>query len=181
MKTITSKSTHRRRGFSLIEATIVSVLMSFLAVLLSLTWSAFLRPTSDIAMRGRIAEEANLAVASLTRDLAGSYADNRTDRKEKYQLVGRTQPLGSQLRLCYDGGDAPNGVADWSAPDIMVSYYAEGNHLIRWDEATDSHFIVAKDFASLEAVDQGDCTVQLKLSFQYRNIHQTYTLIARDP
>ncbi len=171
----------RRGGFSLIEATIVTIFMSFLAVLLSATWSAFIRPTSDIAIRCRIAEEANLAVASLTRDLAGSYADNRTDKKDQYQLVGRMQPDGSQLRLCYDGDVPPNGTADWNAPDLVVTYYAEANQLIRWDEATGSTFVVANHFDSLEAVDQGDGSVQLKLNFKYRTITQTYTLIARDP
>ncbi len=181
IKLIKSGTPTRRAGFSLIEATIVSIFMSFLAVLLSLTWSAFLRPTSDIAIRCRIAQEANLVVASLTRDLAGSYADDRTDKKDKFKLVGRMQPDGSGLRLCYDGGDTPNGTADWNDPDLVVSYYTDTNQLIRWDEASGSTFVVARDFDSLEAVDQGDGSVQLKLNFRYRNVNQTYTLIARDP
>lgn len=181
MNKISKKVWRRRRGFSLIEATIVSILMSFLAVLLSLVWSAFLRPTSDIAIRCRIAQEANLAVASLTRDLAGSYADNRTEMKEKYKLVGRMEPDGSQFRLCFDGGSTPNGIADWAAPDLMIRYYAEANQLLRWDEEMGTIFVAARDFDSLEAVDQGDGSVLLKLNFRYRNISQTYTLLARDP
>ena len=171
----------RRRGFSLIEVTIVSIFMSFLAVLLSLTWSAFMRPTSDIAIRCRIAQEANLAVACLTRDLSGSYADDRSNSKTHYQLVDRMQPDNSQLRLCYDGGATPNGIADWAAPDIVVSYYVDSNQLIRWDENTGTTFVAARDLETLEAIDQGDGSVQIRLTFQFRNVSQTYTVIARDP
>lgn len=171
----------RRRGFSLIEATIVTIFLSFLAVILSATWAAFIRPTSDIAGRCRIAQEASLAVASLSRDLAGSHADNRTAGKGNYKVVGRSQPDGSQLRLCFDGGDPPNGTADWNAPDLVVSYYVEDGKLIRWNEDTEATYVVARDVASFGAVDQGDGTVELTLTFQYRQVTQAYTLIARDP
>lgn len=171
----------RRHGFTLVEAAIVSVFMGFLAVLLSATWSAFLRPTSDIADRCRVAQEANLAVASLTRDLAGSYAQNRTAGKSDYAIVGRMQPANSQLRLCFDGGTSPNGTADWGAPDFVVSYYVDSNNLVRWEEDSGTTFVVARDVDSLEVVDLGGGQVQLKLTFKYRKIDQTYTMIARDP
>ena len=102
-----------RRAFTLIETLIVSGLMGFLAVLISATWSAFIRPTTDIANRCRIAQEASLALASLSRDLGGSLADNLTGTTSQYQIVGRMQPGTSQLRICYDGGSTPNGPADW--------------------------------------------------------------------
>ena len=46
---------HRRSGFTLLEATIVSALMAFLAVMISAAWSGFARPTADIAERCRVA------------------------------------------------------------------------------------------------------------------------------
>lgn len=172
---------HRRRGFSLIEATIVSIFLAFLALLLSATWSAFIRPTSDIAGRGRIAQEVSLAVASLSRDLSGSHADNRTEGKQSCKLVGRMQPDNTQLRLCYDSPDSPNGVADWSSPDLIVSYYVDDQKLIRWNEDTGALYVVARDISSFAAEDQGDGSVKLTLNFQYRKLSQTYTMIARDP
>lgn len=170
-----------RRGFTLIEAAIVSVLMGILAVLLSATWSAFIRPTVDIADRCRVAQEANLAVTSLTRDLAGSYAENRTAGKSKFKVVGRMQPDNSQLRLCFDGGASPNGSADWGTPDYVVTYYVDSSNLVRWDEDSGATFVVARDVDSFQAVDLGGGQVQLKLTFKYRKIDQTYTMIARDP
>lgn len=177
------KRTHRRRrqGFTLLEMIIVSGLMGFLAVLISATWSAFIRPTADISQRCRIAQEANLAVVSLTRDLSGSLADNQTGTKATFQVVGRMQPDNSQLRLCFDGGATPNGTADWSAPDTVITYYVDSNQLIRWDETAGTTFTVAKDVNSLSVEDLGGGDVQLKITFQFRRITQTYSLIVRDP
>ena len=170
-----------KHGFTLLEMTIVSALMGFLAVLISTTWSAFIRPAADVAQRCRIAQEANLAVASLTRDLAGSLADNQTGTKATFQVVGRQQPDNSQLRLCFDGGPTPNGTADWSAPDTVVSYYVDSNQLIRWDETANTTFTVAKDVESLYVEDLGDGEVQINIRFRFRAITRTYSLIARDP
>lgn len=170
-----------RNGFTLIEAAIVSVLMGILAILLSATWSAFIRPTVDIADRCRVAQEASLAVGSLTLDLAGSYADNRTGARSKFAVVGRMQPDSSQLRLCFDGGTTPNGTADWGTPDYVVTYYVDSNKLIRWDENSGTTFVVARDVDSFQTVDLGGGQLQLKLTFKYRKIDQTYTMIARDP
>jgi type II secretory pathway component PulJ len=169
------------RGFTLLEITIVSAFMGFLAVLISTTWSAFIRPTAEMAQRCRIAQEANLAVASLSRDLAGSLADNPTGNIAKFRLVGRMQPDNSRLRLCFDGGSTPNGTADWSDPDTIVTYYVDSHQLIRWDENAGTIFNVAKDIDNLYVEDLGDGTVLIRMTFQFRSISQTYNLIARDP
>lgn len=169
------------RGFTLLEATIVSMLMAFLAVLISTTWSAFVRPVADMAMRCRVVQEASLAVASLSRDLAGSLADDSTGSKTKFSQVGRMQPANAQLRLCFDGGTTPDGVANWSAPDYVVSYYLDSNKLIRWNENAGTTFVVARDVDTFEVLDLGGDQVQINLTFQYRTVTQTYTLIARDP
>ncbi len=180
-KIISTKLLSRRRGFSLLEATIVSMFTAILGILVSATWGAFLRPTADIAERCRVAQEATLALASLSRDLSGSYAENSTDSKSKFKLVGRMQPDNSQLRLCFDGGTTPNGTADWAAPDMVVTYYVENNRLIRWDEDSGAIFVVARDVDTLLVEDQGSGQVQIQLTFQFRRITQTYTLIASDP
>jgi type II secretory pathway component PulJ len=170
-----------RSGFTLAEAVIVSMFTAFLATLISATWSAFVRPTADIAERCRVAQEASLALAALSRDFAGSYSDDPTGDEQKLKLVGRTQPDNSQLRLCFDGGTTPNGIADWAAPDLIVTYYVDSNRLVRWDEDSGTTFIVARDLDSFEATDLGGGQVQLDLTFQFRNINQTYHLIASDP
>src|SRR5207237_1151100 len=95
-----------RGGFTLVEALVVSGLMALLAYLLGQTWSGLGRPTADLAARGRIAHEARLASAALSRDLGGSLdsAAGRTAQKALGKFVGRMQPNGSALWLCFDGG-----------------------------------------------------------------------------
>jgi len=172
----------RRPAFTLMEVTIVGALMAFLATLLSLTASGLCRPTADIAARCRVAQEANLAAASLVRDLAGSLAnpEGRLGGKALYRFVGRIQPSNTQLWLCFDGGIAPNGIADWGSPDTVIVYELQANQLIRWDQNANTTHTVARNVESLVLQDLGD-RVQIQLTFNYRNITQTYTFIARNP
>lgn len=179
--TRTNRISARRGGFSLLEATIVSMFTAVLGILVSATWGAFLRPTADIANRCRIAQEATLALSALSKDLSGSFVDNPADGKSKFKLVGRMQPDDSQLRLCFDAGETPNGTADWAAPDLVVTYYVDNHRLIRWDEDSGATFVAARDVDSLEVTDLGDGQVQIQLTFLFRQISQTYTLIASDP
>ena len=170
-----------RRGFTIIEATIVTTFMAFLAMLIGATWAAFVRPTADIADRCRIAQEANLAVAALSQDLAGTLADDHSGIKDQYALVGRTQPGNTQLRLCFDGGTTPDGTASWSSPDYVITYYVSSNNLIRWNENASTTFVVARDVSAFQVVDLGNKQVRITLTFTYNTLTRTYTLIARDP
>ena len=169
-----------RTGFTLMEAVVVSALMAFLAVLLSTAWAAWGRPSAEVADRLHIAQEAQLAAASLTRDLCGSWAQDQSGTKLKYKFVGRMQPENAQLRLCFDGGDNLNGLADWAAPDVVITYYVESKKLIRWDETSGMTFTVARDVDNLALTNLGN-RVQIKLTFEYRKFNQTYTMIGIDP
>ncbi len=62
----------RHKGFTLAEVTIVSGLMVFLAVLLSAAWSGIGNTTVDLVARGQLAQEIDIATASLSRDFGGS-------------------------------------------------------------------------------------------------------------
>lgn len=170
----------RSSGFTLIEATIVSALMGFLAVLISATWSGMLGPSIDVASRCRVAQEASLAMASLSQDLSGYWSDNRTGSKSRYKFVGRTQIDDEQLKLCFDG-DPTNGAADWAVPDVVITYYLDSNALIRWDENSGNQFTVARNMDEFEVIDLGDGQLRIRMTFSYRGTSRTYTLIARDP
>jgi len=161
---------------------VVNVLMVFLAMLVSTAWSAFGRPTADVVARCRVTHEANLAVASLAHDLGGSLAnhDGRIGDKSRLQFVGRMQPANSQLWLCFDGGPNPNGLADWGTPDTVISYEVQSNKLVRWDQNAGTAVTIARDVDRLESTDRGH-EVELKLTFKYRQITRTYTLMALDP
>src|SRR5258707_616931 len=92
----------RRRGVTFLETAIVSALMAFLAVLLSSAWSGLVRPTADMTARCRVAQEANLAAAALTRDLAGSSSNSegRLGNPAQLRFICRMQPGSSELWLC---------------------------------------------------------------------------------
>ncbi len=177
-----SPLTNHRRGFTLLEVTVVSFLLAFLTLLLSATWSGLVRPTADLVHRTRLAQEANLAAASLVRDLAGSLPnpEGRIGTKTQFRFVGRMQPSNNQLWLCFDGSATPNGIADWGSPDTVIIYEVQDNRLVRWDQSSSTSYTVANYVQQLDVQDMGD-RVQLKITFQYRGITQTYTLIARDP
>ena len=79
-----------RKGFTLLEVTIVSGLMVFLAVLLSSAWTGVGRSTTDLIARSQLLQEMNLAVAAISRDLGGSLPNPESRLGGKQQgKVGR--------------------------------------------------------------------------------------------
>jgi prepilin-type N-terminal cleavage/methylation domain-containing protein len=172
----------RRNGFTLVEAMVVSGLMAVLALLLSSLWAGFGRPATNVIARCRVAQEMNLAVNALARDLGGSLAGNqgRLGHKTDSQFVGWMLPGNLQLWLCFDGGTAPNGIADWAPPDTVIVYMLEGDALLRWDQTANTSFTVARHVANMQLSIQGD-ELQIQLTFSYRNITRTCTLLASAP
>src|SRR5438067_1080268 len=117
---MTRTTRRKRRAFTLVEMSVVSVLLVLLGLLLSQTWAGLGRPTVDLIARSRLAREARLATDALARDLGGCLAnpEARLGTSSQYRFVGRSQP-NNQLWLCFDGGSTPNGTADWAAPDTV--------------------------------------------------------------
>lgn len=173
-----------RRGFSVVEMAIVSVLLALLAMLLASTWRGFCLPTIEAAARCRIAQEANLAAASLARDLGGSLAnpEGRIGKKTDGQFVGRMQPSESWLRLCFHGATGTDTSPQWGDPDTVISYQLQGDSLVRWDESAGTVVTVSRGLAGFSVVPfEDDSGVTLTLSYSYRNISLTYTFNAKDP
>jgi type II secretory pathway component PulJ len=171
-----------RFGFTVVEVTIVSGFLAVFAVLLAQAWTGLGRPLVSTAARCRVAQEADAAVACLERDLCGYLADNsgRLGKKVLYRFVGRMQPQNSQLWLCFDGGNNPNGVADWGAPDTVIVYQVVGGNLLRTDQTSGTSHTVARYVQQMQAYDLGG-SVQIVLTISYRGITQNYNLIAKDP
>jgi type II secretory pathway component PulJ len=182
MTRVSDRPARARTGFTLAEAVVVSGLLACLAVLLARSWYGLVRPTADLAARARLAQEADLAAAALARDLGGSLAnpEGRTGPRTLYPLVGRLQPGGSQLWLCFDGGSPPNGAADWGPPDTVIVYELQGDRLVRWDQNAGTTFTAARHVSGFTVRDLGG-RVQIQLTFTYRGLTRTYTLVARDP
>jgi type II secretory pathway component PulJ len=171
-----------RPGFSLVEFVVASGLLVLLSALLAQTWSGLVRPTTDLAIRGRLCQEARLATAALARDLGGSLAnpEGRSGPRTLYPFVGRLQPGNSQLWLCFDGGSPPNGLADWGAPDTVIIYALQGDQLVRTDQTAGTTVTVARYLSGFSVQDPGS-GIRIQLTFTYRNLTHTWTLVARDP
>jgi type II secretory pathway component PulJ len=167
------------QGFTVMEMMIVGAMTTLLAILFSAAWSGLGQPSADALVRCQVAQEAQLAAAALVADLGGSLPGQTGGTKGNGRLVGRMEPEGSELRLCFDGGGL-NGSADWGIPDTVIRYYVEDNKLIRWNETADTTFYVASNVESMTLSDLGN-GVQIDLTFTFRDLSRTYTLIAEDP
>lgn len=171
-----------KRGLTLLEVTIVSGLMSFLAIMLSTTWIGIGRPTVDVVIRSGIFQEMDTAVSALSRDLGGSLGgpEGRLGDKTKNRWVGWMKPADGQLWLCYDGGTDPNGEPDWGTPDTVIVYQIESNSLIRRNQNTDSTFIVADKLTDFAISEEGNA-IDITLTFQNRDISRSCSLMVRTP
>jgi prepilin-type N-terminal cleavage/methylation domain-containing protein len=190
---MTTRMPYARRGFTLMELTIVSGLMAFLVLLISSAWTSIGRSSTDLITRGQLVQEMNFAAATLTRDLGGNLpdSDSRVGTKKQGQWVGWLQPGNSQLWLCYDGGTDPNGVADWASPDTVVRYYLSNDPdvklttkvLIREDQKAGTTYTVAKylDPSGFQVFADTADTIRIVLTFQYRKLTRTCTVTARTP
>lgn len=173
----------RTSGITLLETMVASVLMGLLVLLVAQGWAGFGRPTADLVVRSRLVQEAHLAITALAGDLGGCLSDSpgRLGVQLLGRFVGRLEPGNSQLWLCFDGGLTLNGLADWGPPDTVIVYEVQNHHLIRWDQATGIRFTVASNVDRLECTDLGGGRLQIQITLSYRDLSQTYTLIARDP
>jgi type II secretory pathway component PulJ len=168
----------RQRGFTLMEMMVVCVLTVLLGMLLSAAWAGLGRPMADAVARSRVTQEATLALASLARDCAGSLPDP-TGQQSLGRLVGRLVVGGSELWLCFDGG-TPDGVAGWAAPDTVIIYEMQANRLVRQDQNSGNTVTVAGNLQSMDVADLVD-GAQISLTFEYRDVTRTYTIVAKDP
>ncbi len=111
------RASSARRGFTLIEIVVASGLGALLAAVLASVWSGLGRPLVDASIRARLAQEATLAIATLAHDFSGSLSTdgNELGALNHGKLVGRMDLNNGSLRLCFDGGDSPDGIADWGS------------------------------------------------------------------
>ena len=174
---MTSRS--RADGFTVMEMMIVGAMTALLAILFAKAWSGLGQPSVNALVRCQVAQEAQLATASLATDLGGSLPGQPTGTKPNGEMVGQMVVGGSELRLCFDGGGL-NGIADWGPPDTVIRYYVEDDKLIRWNETADTAFYVASNVESMALSELGS-GVQIDLTLTFRDVSQTYTLITEDP
>jgi hypothetical protein len=126
---------------------------------------------------GRVAQEARLTVECLSRDLSGNLPELASGGKQSGRLVGQMAAAGPELRLCYDmNGDK---IADWASPDVVVTYHVDSDQLVRTYDGLSS-FIVAEGVDQMQLTDLSD-SIQIDLTFCYRDLTKTYHLVSEDP
>jgi hypothetical protein len=176
-----SRGRLNRSGFTLIEAAVVSVLISLLVVLLSTAWVGLGQPSADALVRCRLLQEAQMATLSLAKDLGGvvpaKAANPRTfDPPEKNtdgELLNVTSPDGSQLQIEFLDS-TKNITYRRSTEEDNVGE----NRLLRINGA--NRFVVADHIEDMDVVVGTDVEIELTFSFRaYRgsNLKTHYRLI----
>jgi prepilin-type N-terminal cleavage/methylation domain-containing protein len=168
-----------RRGFSLVEVSVATLLSSLLLLMVSSVWFSFGRATRGNVADADLAAEARLTAEAFRRDFSGYRPDAAPGDKQLGRLVGRTIVGGERLLLCYDGAPI-NKSADWADPDRVVEYGVVEGQLQRIDSDTGATVVVADNVAGLAITDLGT-GVRIELTLEQTDVQQTYTWITQDP
>jgi len=109
-------------GFTLIELLVVSILMVGTVTMIAQFWRTLSLSMNDLTARSKTAEEMRFVVENISKDFGSA--------------VGVTVFGDDQILICQDGGEFPNGIADWDEPDVMVEYFLLDSQLHRLDRST---------------------------------------------
>lgn len=190
-----------RRGFTLLEATIVSGLLAMLAVLLSSAWVGMGRTAIDLIGRSQLVQERDFAIAALSRDLGGRLADPNARVGEKTDgkwlawasEASASLPPNVDLLLTYNKHAVEAaGVVTWVSPNTTIRYYLADDPnttvttyvLMRKNQNTGEEFLVARYLSSMkvEAVSAlRPNAFTITLGFQYRKLTLTCDLTTEIP
>ncbi len=169
--------TKHRRGISLLEVTIATMLAGVVSAMAASVAFDLSRGMSQNIAQAQIASEARLAIESLRRDLSGSSHDMPDGDPKHGQLVGKLIPSQTELRLCFDGDE--NSLADWIAPDRVIQYVLDGSTLTRNDFLSGNVYTVARHVDSVQFLTDG-ITLSINLDFEFGGVTETYTFQTSD-
>jgi prepilin-type N-terminal cleavage/methylation domain-containing protein len=153
-----------RKGFTLLELLVVSILVVMLMLITTQFWTWFSPSIAEMVAREHLLREARIAMQSLAADFGS--------------VVGVTLIGTDRIILCKDSGDLPNGLADWAAPDILVDYAFVDNTLRRSDSAG-ADFTVA-DCVSNFTADPGP-PLTITLEFQGKGDSRSLVFMWSEP
>ena len=122
-------------GFTLLEMLVASMLTILLALIVGRSWVHLSGGLGDCSARASAAQELRLALSSLSRDLGSTLTFTLFD--------------DDRVLLCVDGGDQPDGLAQWGEPDVVVEYVLRDGQLVRRLVQDGREFIVADGVESL--------------------------------
>ena len=150
-------SGRRETGFTLLEMLVAAMLTVMLALIVGRSWGNISNALGDCTARTRAAQELRLTLSSLSRDLGSTLAFTPLD--------------DGRVLLCLDGGDLPDGLAQWSEPDEVVEYVLRNGQLIRRLVHDGQEFLVAKgvDAFAVRSLANGR-TLELTIRVRYGDI-----------
>jgi len=151
MSVTTAKRCRRIAGFTILELMVVSILMTIVVLITAQFWRWFSPNVSFMISRGHILREARVAMENLAADFGSA--------------VGASAVGENGLLICKDSGDYPNGIADWTAPDVMVDYSIVNNSLQRNDLSTGSVFTIADCISDLTVEQVSPTLLRITLEF----------------
>ncbi len=167
----------RRRGMSLLEVTIGSIMAATITVMAAGVTMDLTRNVADNIARTRVAGEARLAIETFRRDFAGNDPDSPTGDRNRWRLVGRMIPSADELRLCFDAGI--DGSADWVSPDRVIIYSATDGQLIRSDLENGRTNVVANLVDAVNFEVTGN-ELRITLDFRLGGVTETYVFNTPD-
>ncbi|MBN1787228.1 MAG: type II secretion system protein [Sedimentisphaerales bacterium] len=166
-RTISTLCKKAKRGFTLLELMVVSLLMFIVVMLTNQFWTWFTPSVTDIIARAHTLREARMAMRSLADDFGAA--------------VGAAPLGGNRLILCKDGGDFPNGLADWSAPDVLVDYYIVDSSLYRNNVSAGTGFAVADGVTGFTVEQISPTLIRITLDLAVRDFSRQLTFMWSQP
>ena len=166
-----------RKGMSLLEVTIGSIMVATITVVAAGVAVDMTRSMAGNICETRIATEARLAIESFRRDLSGNDPDSREGERDQWRLVGRMIPTHDELRLCFDSGT--NRSADWTSPDRVVIYSLDEGQLLRTDVENSRSNVIAHhvDEVNFEVIGS---EIRIELTFELCDVVETYVFNTPD-
>ena len=165
-----------RRGFSLLETMLASVLATLLGVLLAMSCATFGRPALEVDARARITQEGILAAQSIACDLGGFLADNSGAPEPRASMCSSVGPLSRQC-------SGPQFLWRASSDLIVITYQQSGNQLVRYNSATGVTTTIANYVTGFTVEPNPDNSSQalIQITIAFRYFTATYTLIGVNP
>src|SRR5687768_7415153 len=107
----------RRGGFTLLEMMVAGMVGMIILAVIGNTWRWYIRSVRDIRIVTQLTREVKLASEAIAQDFGPALAARTID--------------GSTLQFNYDNN--ADGIADWSAPDVVIEYAIDSERLVRRD------------------------------------------------
>ncbi len=145
-----------KKGFTILELLIVALLMVMVTMIIAQFWRWILPSITDLNARWHILRENRLAMQNLAFDFGST--------------VGIVPVSSEQFMLCQDGGDYPNGLPDWSAPDKLVDYSLVNTKLVRSDIASGMEVTVANCVSGFEVEQVSPTLLRISLELSSYNV-----------